>query len=48
MFFLLEVVISGSWTGWNIRFIGEGLDILGERGPVSERSSKDRLGFPGE
>ena len=41
----LEVVLSGSWTGWNIGFIGGGLD---EWGPVSKRSSKDRLGFPGE
>ena len=45
---LLEVVISGSWTGLNIRFIGEGLSISGEWGPVSKRSSKDKLGSPGE
>ena len=45
---LLEVVTCGSWTGWNIGFIGGGLDILGEQGPISKRYSKDRLGFPGE
>ena len=45
---LLDVVISSSWTGWNKGFIGGGLDILGEQGPVSKRSSKDRLGSPGE
>ena len=45
---LLGVVISGSWTGWNIGFIGGGLGMLGEQGPVSKGSSKDRLGFPCE
>ena len=30
---LLEVVISGSWSGWNIGFIGGGLGVSGERGP---------------
>ena len=46
--FLLEAVISDSWIGWNIGFIGGGLGISGEWGPVSKRSSKDRLGFLGE
>ena len=40
---LLEVVVSGSWTSWNI-----GLGVLSEWGPVSKRSSKDRLGSHGE
>ena len=29
---LLEVMISGSWKGWNIGFIGGGLGVLGEWG----------------
>ena len=42
---LLEVVISGSWTGWNVGFIDGGLGISGEWVPVSRRSSKDSLGL---
>ena len=45
---LLEVVMSCSWTGWNIGFIGGELGILGEWGPVSKRSSKVSSGSPGE
>ena len=41
-------MISSSWTGWNIAFIGGGLGVMGEWGPVSKRSSKDMLGFPGD
>ena len=44
----LEVVVSGSWTGSNIGFIGEGLGVLGGLGPISKSSSKDGLGSPGE